>query len=503
MQPLRIDLARAALDQNYILLLTTNSTERLAVNAALEKPLRAQAPFEHEGCALGELGGRFVLHVTGTSGAQKVTSVDRIVKRLLAADRMPRPYLVVLAGIAWGAPGKVEKGDVVLCGEIVSASETRKEAGATRYRDLAHASRLLSLVEPLSSALRKVPDGFQVHSGRLASAPTHFSDDGARDELLEQIPSVLGGEMEAFALMPDLDTPWLVLRGVSDFGEDDLSRAFQHQAADHLAGLLVPLVQALEQTATLEPRRDDEFTLGLSATLAGRSLEIARPDDTVDLKDHLNMKIGPTLEYRLRQYVFQTEDDDPLAGALTNLLLEKAHNAFRHGHAQQVRISFNDYSVDYADNGGAYDLLALQRGRGGAAALKVFQDDFVPDLVNIIPRKPPKAFLNAYRFEFTSISRAFSIARSTCELTINEWAVRKNAPFEHQVSFPTGCEALFYDLTNVMMASIHIDKAQVFRTLLAEGKSLFLLVRNRHDKRLYETELSDYSGNQLTVFIAR
>lgn len=503
LQPLRIDLARAALDENYILLLTTNSVERKAMNGALASPLGTGAPFEHEGCALGQIDGRFILHVTGTSGAHKPTSVDRIVRNLLDAPRMPRPCLVLLAGIAWGAPNKTVKGDVVLSGEVLSVSETRKVAGKTQYRDLAHASPLLNEVGPLSQILQGAAETFRVHEGRLASAPTHYGDDGARDELLVQVPSVLGGEMEAFGLVPDLTVPWLILRSVSDFGEDGVNRLYQYEAADHIAKLLRPLVGAFKDEAILPPPRNDEFTAGLSAALAGRALEIARPDENYNLLDYLNTKIGPTLDYRLRQYIVAAGDDASLADGLTSLLLEKAQNAFRHGNAQRVVIGFNDYSVDFADDGAAYDLFALQGDNGGAVALRAFQEDFVePGLAKIAFHKAAKSLNNAYRFEFTSISRAFHAARSRCLLTIDETAVVLNAPFEQQISFPTGCDGLFYDLTETRMTSIHVDRMPVFRALLQRGKSLFLLVRSPRTKRLYETELADCSEDRLTVFVA-
>ncbi|MDG2531273.1 hypothetical protein [Caulobacter endophyticus] len=503
MQPLRIDMARAPLSENYVLLLTTNSVERRAMDTAFGKSLRARTPFENAGCTLGEIGGQFVLHLTGTSGSGKPKSIDRMVRSLLADRFMPRPSFVLLAGVGWGVPAKVAEGDIVLAGEIVSVNETRRTERKTIYKDTLHPSPLLGEAEGLGPHLEGLAEGFRVHAGRLASAPTHFGDDDARDELLAQVPSILGGEMEAFNLVPDLALPWLVLRAISDFGEDSVTRAYQDRAAANAAQLIAPLLGELERRAVLEPRRADELTAGLVATIAGRSLEIDRPDDNLDLATYLDARFSPTLAYRLSRYMVAAGDDASLADELTDLLLEKAQNAFVHGGARRVTIDFNDLSVDYADDGAVYDLLSLKGNRGGAVALRDFQADFVfPGLASIQSRKAKAPYSNRYRFEFIALSTALQAARQNCELSINDTAVLLQEPFERQVRYADGCETLFYDTTKVRMTSIHADTAPVFRELLAQGKSLFLLVRAARNKRFYENELADYAGDKLTIVVA-
>lgn len=82
-----------ALDKNYVLLLTSNSEEKKAINAVLRSRRGADIGMETARCSLGTLGGRFALHVTGESGVSKPRSVARIANPLPLARKLLRLWL--------------------------------------------------------------------------------------------------------------------------------------------------------------------------------------------------------------------------------------------------------------------------------------------------------------------------------------------------------------------------------------------------------------------------
>ena len=109
-----------ALDENYVLLLTSNKVERAAVNKVLQNVCDADIARNTRGCNIGQLGRRLALHVTGDSGISKELSVGRIATSLLSDPQFPKPILVLLVGFCWGNPAFANVGSVVVSTHVSS-----------------------------------------------------------------------------------------------------------------------------------------------------------------------------------------------------------------------------------------------------------------------------------------------------------------------------------------------------------------------------------------------
>ena len=206
-----------ALNENYLLLLTSNSEEKKAVNAVLRSRRNADVGCETAGCSLGTLGGRFALHVTGESGVSKPRSVARIANALLKNESFPRPFLTVLAGFCWGNLRNVDAEACVVATEVLALNVRHAEGNAEVAQALSLVSRV-SLEEPVAQELE---DQLKVRIGSLASLETLYKATACA-KLIERYPELLGGEMEAFGFL-ESGSSWLVVKAVSDSGGNDFS----------------------------------------------------------------------------------------------------------------------------------------------------------------------------------------------------------------------------------------------------------------------------------------
>ena len=90
-----------ALDNNYVLILTSNSVEKARVNQVIDEQRKAATGIQDRGSKIGFIGQRVVLHVSGESGGSRPGSIGRITSRLLSDAQVPKPCLVALVGFCW------------------------------------------------------------------------------------------------------------------------------------------------------------------------------------------------------------------------------------------------------------------------------------------------------------------------------------------------------------------------------------------------------------------
>lgn len=495
---MRIDVenARAALNDNYILVLTTNSIEKAAVNERLESKQRASVGVDTDGAYLGRLGGRFVLHLTGTSGAQREKSIGSIYTGLVSRARFPRPTLIVVCGVAWGNSDRVNVGDVLVSSEVWAVNHRRVSGGVTEYRLDQKRSPLLGAEEVLAD-LARLQHGWRVVVAPIASGETYFDDTAARNELIRQHPGIFGGEMESFSLVDHLrERPWLVIRGISDFGEDGTTRNEQLVAADRAAHTLFGLLECLEKSDAVPSARQDAAGQLLQATLDGDALSIGRDDHgETDISWHLNEEVAPGVIARLTGYTVVDVQPERIARDVADLLMEVTQNAIRHGGATSVTITFRETSVELSDDGRSFSIADLAGPRGGAEAWRRFRNDYLQSgLVSCTSDCADGA--NRYRFTFAKIDRELALAKASCQAEI----INPFSRAELALEFGENCEAVYFDTGELRMTSVRQSVLEQLKQILRDGRSLYLSCWDERERVEYEEALIEFLGPKLHIF---
>lgn len=502
-QTIDIVTTRQALEGNYVLLLTTNSVERSAVEDVLGNASPAVIYTPTDGCRLARVGDRFVLHVTGTSRAQADRSVGRIVRKLLANRFMPRPVLVVLLGIAWGNPEKVAVGDLVLSTEVWAVNHRRITATETRHRLVQRRSPLPDL-EGLLGGLGApmAGDAFRLLTGPVASMETHYAGTKARNGLLAEYPAVLGGEMEAYDLVPDLgDLAWLLIKGISDDAGDAIDRTQQARTARRAAGLLPGLLDLLTSHEMIPAHRNDNAAASLVEAMIGHAIRVSSPADGTS-NDYLNDVVGPQLLLKLGRYAADADVGGQLPRQLADVLLELSQNALRHGKATHATINFYETSVVIADNGRPFEVGDLDGSGGGSLAWRRFEERFVqPGLVRVTRRDQKGANGNIYGFKLAHISEKLRNAKQNCRIGISYGSLGEPNADVRSLQFDAQCEDLYFDVSTTLMTSRRLEIVSELLDILEMGKGVFLACHDQEEVLLYEQSLSRHAGPRLRIFV--
>lgn len=498
--PIDIRGARGALHDNHVLILTTNSAEKAAAEAVLTGSVTATIGRNTLGCSLSRLADRFALHMTGTSGAQADLSIGRIVRAHLAGANTPRPKLVVLLGVGWANPAFAALGDVMISTDVRALNHSRLTPGEVRRREVPRASSLGDLDDLLHHHL--LADGKFV-TGPLGSLEVHIADTSARDTLLAQYPTLIGGEMEAWDFVGDLgDIPWVLVKGVADFGDDDVDRVAQPGAAVAAAGLLASLVHVLHDAGLIPPARTDAATDTLLELMTGPTVRLTHGDfKGMTLNDHLNNEVMPRLLPRLRRYETDEDVAPGLAHDLAGVILELAQNAFRHGGASNFTIEFRDTSVVCMDDGQPFNIEDLVGERGGALQVReLLEVHGVDDGVRIHWKSRKQGRGNLHTIDFPRLSEDLRTAKTVCRGWIPDAAL--TGPIVDRVEFDPSCASVYLDVAPVVMMSRRLDLIPAIRALLQDGKGVYLACRDDRQVAFYRTRLESFVGPRLRVFVA-
>lgn len=495
-----IQIARqaAALDENYILLLTSNSEEKKAVNAVLRDRHAADIGIKTSGCSLGILAGRFALHVTGESGVSKPRSIARIASALLKNNTFPKPFLTVLTGFCWGNLKMVSTEVCVVATEVLALNVRHAEGDA----EVPQAQRLVSLVTLEEPVVRELEDRLSVRIGPMASLETLYKSDGLREKLVDRHPELLGGEMEAFGFL-ESGSRWLVVKAVSDSGGDDFSREKQGEAARRASVLVEPLLVTLQRHDLVGQPHPTVETAHLHDLLSGDTIEFDACEASEHaLTDHLEFSIGQRVEYKLRQYVSDGEYNADFVRHLLAAILEIVQNAVRHGKANRSFVNFYATKVVIEDDGQLYDIRHLANGRGGAMAvqalLKLGAEAGAMDLT-VGESKRLKG--NKYTFSLVKASSALREARERCTLRVRESSIGIPYGRPEVFDFDPQCRTVYLDGTRVRMTSRHFELAAALRPLVKEGRKVYVGCRSDQDMFIYKQELKDLAGENLVLFV--
>ncbi len=404
-----------ALNENYVLILTSNSVEKAAINEVLRNRRTADIGIKTTGCSLGTLAGRFVLHVTGESGVSKPHSVARIANALLKSSFLPQPVLTILSGFCWGNPKQVGPEACIVATEVVALNVRHAEAG----EEVLQAQRLVSRVNLDNPFARQLEARLDIRIGSMASLETLYKSDDLRNRLAERHPDLLGGEMEAFGFLEN-GSSWLVVKSVSDSGGDDFSRDKQSEAARKASATIEPLLVLLQKNEVVAPPQTTDATAHLHDLLSGETIEFdVRESDADSLMDYLEFNVGQRAERKLRQYVSEADYNAKFVRQLLTAILEIIQNAARHGKANRSLVHFHATKVVIEDDGQHYDIRQLTNGRGGAMAvqalLRLAADTGTMDLI-VESSKQLKG--NKYTFALDRASKALREARIGCSLRV-------------------------------------------------------------------------------------
>lgn len=96
-----------ALNNNYVLICTSNVNEKKAVNKIILHRCELVTNMTSLGCSIGLINGKFVIHLTGESGIEANISISRLIIEFIKRESNPNPRLILLSGFCW----EIQKGE--------------------------------------------------------------------------------------------------------------------------------------------------------------------------------------------------------------------------------------------------------------------------------------------------------------------------------------------------------------------------------------------------------
>jgi hypothetical protein len=167
----RIQPFRSVLNDRFVLVLTSNSIEKSAVNSVLTSMHSAEIGIPRASSRIGLLGRQVVLHISGESGGSRELSVGRLVTKFVLQPDMPRPILIVLIGFCWGNPRLTKSGDVIVSKSILSLNQRRVGPSGPTYVALPFESKLDLGNELLEHLNHKIaPENIRILRGRWSAS---------------------------------------------------------------------------------------------------------------------------------------------------------------------------------------------------------------------------------------------------------------------------------------------------------------------------------------------
>jgi hypothetical protein len=484
---------RSALDENHVLVVTTNSNERRKMLEILDRYQNLTTGSSKRRAFLGHAGDCLVVVLDGDGGYASGDAATRFASEYLMEANYPRPALVVIGGVCWGNPQHVQIGDVIVSGSIQSANrstarEDGSEAKFYHFKSSLNVDALLSTVEPKPMC------------GELVSLEVRLSDEKARDVLLSQCPTVLGGEMEGFALVPQCkNTPWLVIKAVSDFATVIEGREEQADAASRAAAVVKTLIgefQAARRPDLSEKTKTDatNFIHALNDKRIAISLDHFDPSDsrfTAVLEDSFSERLSAAISLLTNAIAV----DAKLADDLASLLLEVASNAFRHGRARSVWIECRVSGVEYRDDATAFDLPSLRdSGRGGNFSYKQFLSRHV-DTGHVEIESSTADKGNSIRVHVPHEIADLRNIVDQCSASFNRSALLQGRP---ALNWLPQCQTVFVDVDSLVMMSVVFDVCDEIAAPVHAGLKFILLcsdvdrlaaIRTRYSKAVSSMQI--------------
>lgn len=484
-----IHFHKHALENNYILILTSNDKEKDAINKILKHKAELRLPISNRGCTIGTLDRRLIVHLSGASGASKEGSIANAAVRFI--DAYPKPRLIILTGICWGAPNFTSIGQTLVCNHVLSLNDMEVTPAGTRYRKRSFNSNTVLDDDQLAS----VP----CTTATMASLETLYKSDAARDDLLAQYPEVKAGEMEAFGFVQSVgQVPWVVVKTVSDYAGDSFSDIEQKETATTTALRLPMIIDSLCQSNGYSFENVSPAYLHLFDAMIGDTISLHERDvKKLGINDILNNEYGPLLLRKLHNYCSEIEYDSEFPYLICDVLLELAQNAFKHNGSKTLSICLNATSITVVTDNDVFDMNQLTKGRGGAEAWKDFSERYMEN--GDISYRAKK---NQHRFSLHRVDKNLRKAKENCAASIRPDMIGSgfSAPYGILV-FETTCSSIFISTDGIFMRSRAFSIIEDIKRHLSQGLVIYLCCRNSDEAQRYKSAIEDNTG-QLRVFIA-
>ena len=465
-----------ALDNNYVLICTSNSLEKKAINERIEHRRELAVGIDSLGCCIGLINSRFVIHLSGESGFGRTKSVGRLVIHFINTAAIPKPAFVVLSGFCWGNPTKVGVDNIIISSDIISLNSDAYFQDKTEYKG----SKFTSTIS--AEFLKGSIDSELAVVGELASLETLMASSDKRDNILDRYPSILGGEMEAFSFVPSLDSiPWLIVKAVSDFAGDDFERDGQNIAAKNAAVMVQSIIglYVSEKHINLSTTSSDQ--LFLVDSLFGKSIKVTHNEvNPSNLNDYLE-SLGSLIKYKLSYYLIGDEYGAVFVKHFCSLILEVAQNAFKHGAATEVTITFEKERIFIQDNGNDYELSNLLGAKGGASSWSKVKSNYVDtDIVSYSFNK------KKHKFNLLKLNEDIDRVIRDCTAKIATGRIGNGWGNNGVLSFSDTCEAVYVDDRKINMLSTRYSVIEDVRAIIDAGKIVFVSVSDNEDAEGYK-----------------
>ena len=163
------------------------------------------------------------------------------------------PDVVINTGSAGGIGGDLKVGDVVV-GTHIMHHDVDVTAFGYQHGQVPQLPAAFTCDETLVATAEKAACTFQaarVMHGLIVSGDSFINSKAAIEQIHARLPQPLAVEMEAAAIAQtcyQLDTPFVVIRAISDSAEDSASVSFEEfleVAAKHSAQMVQQMIQAL------------------------------------------------------------------------------------------------------------------------------------------------------------------------------------------------------------------------------------------------------------------
>jgi hypothetical protein len=480
------------LNKNYFLVATSNSLEKNAVNERLDFKIKLELDLKSNGCYIGLIDGNIIIHISGTSGIVAETSIGRIILEFVLNNKYPIPATVLLVGFCWGNPNFTKVGDVIICNSIISLNSEILNKSDNNYK-INHFN---------SSLTEKYLDGLSLN-GTMASLEKLFADTSLRNDLIEKFPIILGGEMEGFSFIPTLnskDIPWLIVKTVSDFGDNSYDKVNQKLSANLAVDKISVLIEELKIKSKISDYLEQKKSNNIINILKGQSVKINRLDFTLDtLNDYLNNSIGPIVDAKLKEYFYDLnfENGGNFSKYFCSAILEIAQNSFRHGKTSNFEITFNTKSISIDYDGDDYELMEITGGKGGAVAWNDLFTSFIKN--GLVKYSHDKK--NNYNFKLEQYDFQLKELIKNCSIEIAPGTIRAGYYPEETLIYNKNCTSVYLNDLNNRMPSRRFSMIDEVKKLLEKGITVYVHVDDESAGKAYVDALVEF-GDKLKILIA-
>jgi len=476
------------LNNNFILLVSSNSKEKNAINSKLiNKRVSFFNNNTNQKCYIGILENTFVIHLTGTSGISETTSISRLVIEYISNDILPTPALIIIVGFCWGNPKYTKQGDIVVSSEIYSLNYKKVHENGDNYKAPKFTSDIKLNNDGISTFNNKIK------LGTIASSEVLYSSTEKRDEIIKCYPEIIAGEMEGFGCIPTLQTkniPWLIVKAVSDYGDNAYNMDTQNDMATLAVSQIPTLIQHIRDDNLMNLTLNNNFV----DILTGQTLEIHIDNITSDdLNDYLNDNIGLIVEQKLKVYHIETDTNNNFIRFICDLILEVVQNEFKHAKASKVSINFFKTKINIKGFGEKYifrSLNKLEEGKGGYSAWLAVKNNYInQNKIKYIDEK------SKHELSFNFVSDYLKNIIENCKVLIKKSAIGTNLAGKQVITYNKDCKEVFVNDTSIRMTSRRLALANEVKELLEKGLIVYLLVDNEENAHRYKNILNDKIEN--------